>query len=171
MSTETKDQTACLQAEPQAEHRWLEQLVGEWTYEAETMMEPGIPFAKCSGSESVRSLGGLWIVAEGNGEMPGGDPATMILTLGYDPQKQRFVGTWIGSMMTHLWVYDGVLAKDGSSLTLDSEGPGMAGTSTMSRFRDVIALTGSDSRTLTSQLENEDGSWQTVMTVSYKRTG
>ena len=33
----------------------------------------------------------------------------MIMTLGYDPQKKRFVGTLIGSMMTHLWVYDGAL--------------------------------------------------------------
>jgi hypothetical protein len=35
--------------------------------------------------------------------MPGGGAATMFLTLGYDPQRERYVGTWIGSMMTHLW--------------------------------------------------------------------
>jgi len=171
MSTDTKEQTACLQAEPQAEHRWLEQLVGNWTYEAEAMMAPDKPLVKCRGSETVRSLGGLWIVAEGTGEMPGGEPATMILTLGFDPHKQRFVGTWIGSMMTHLWVYDGVLAKDGNSLILDSEGPDMTGAGAMARFRDLIGFTGSGSRTLTSQIQNEDSSWQTVMSATYKRTG
>lgn len=171
MATDTKEQTACLQAEPQAEHRWLEQLVGNWTYEAEAMMDQDKPLLKCRGKETVRSLGGLWIVAEGTGEMPDGAPATMILTLGYDPQKQRFVGTWIGSMMTHLWVYDGGLAKDRNTLTLDSEGPDMTGSGTMARFRDVIGFAGSDSRTLTSQIQSEDGSWQTVMSATYKRTG
>jgi Protein of unknown function (DUF1579) len=40
----------------------------------------------------VRSLGGLWILAEGQGEMPGCGAATTVLTLGYDPQKQAVRG-------------------------------------------------------------------------------
>jgi hypothetical protein len=55
-------------------------------------MEPGQPASKFEGSESVRPLGGLWILAEGQGEMPGCGAATTVLTLGYDPQKQRYVG-------------------------------------------------------------------------------
>ena len=43
--------------------------------------------------------------------MPDGGPATMIMTLGYDPAKKRFVGTFIGSMMTNLWVYEGELER------------------------------------------------------------
>jgi len=46
---------------------------------------------KFNGTESVRSLGGLWILAEGQGETPGSGSATTILTLGYDPQRKRFV--------------------------------------------------------------------------------
>ena len=49
-----------------------------------------------SGTESVRSLGVLWFVTEGRGEIPGGGPATTSMTLGYDTQKKRYVGTWIG---------------------------------------------------------------------------
>ena len=89
---------------PQREHRWLERFIGEWTSETEMSMEPGKPAEKCHGTDTVRSLGGLWILAEGQGEMPGGGPVSMVLTLGYDPQRKRFVSTWIGSMMTHLWV-------------------------------------------------------------------
>jgi Protein of unknown function (DUF1579) len=60
-----------MQTEPQREHQWLQQLVGEWTYEAEATTDPGQPPSKFEGSERVRSLGGLWILAEGQGEMPG----------------------------------------------------------------------------------------------------
>jgi hypothetical protein len=113
--------------QPQKEHQWLQKLLGEWTVESEAVMEPGKPPAKAKGSERVRSLGGLWVVAEGQGEMPGGGAATTILTLGYDPKKKRYVGTWVGSMMTHLWVYDGALDEGGSVLRLDAEGPAFIG--------------------------------------------
>jgi len=170
MSTDDKEQKPCMQAEPQAEHRWLDKLVGSWTYEAEAMMEPGKPLEKCAGSEIVRSLGGLWILAEGKGEMPGGGDATMIMTLGYDPQKKRYVGTWVGSMMTHLWVYDGGLDAGGKVLTLDSEGPDMSGAGKMAKFRDVIEFKNDDLRTLTSHILGPDGTWLEVMTATYRRS-
>ena len=64
-----------MKTEPQKEHAWLQQLVGEWTFEVEATMEPGKPPEHFRGTERVRSLGGLWIVAEGEGEMPGGGTA------------------------------------------------------------------------------------------------
>ena len=99
--------------ESSKEHQWLQKLVGDWTFETEATMEPGEPPMKSKGTESVRSLGGLWIIAEGQGDMPDGSPATMIMTLGYDPHTKRYTGTWIGSMMTHLWVYDGTMMPVG----------------------------------------------------------
>jgi hypothetical protein len=68
-----------MKIEPQQEHQWLQQLVGEWTYEAKAMMAPSQPPSKFEGSESVRALGGLWILAEGQGEMPGCGAATTVL--------------------------------------------------------------------------------------------
>ena len=169
MTTNDKEQKPCLQVEPQAEHRWLQKFVGEWTYEAEALMEPGKPLEKCSGTESVRSLGGLWILAEGQGQMPGGGAATMLLTLGYDPQKKRYVGTWVGSMMTHLWVYNGALDADGKTLTLNTEGPGMSVEGKLAKFRDVIEFKNDDQRSLTSHILGDDGTWQVMMTANYRR--
>jgi len=158
-----------MHTEPQQEHQWLHKLVGEWTYESEAAMEPGKPPEKCGGTESVRSLGGLWILAEGQGEMPGAGIATMIMTLGYDPQRKRYVGTWIGSMMTHLWVYDGALDQAERVLTLESDGPSMAGDGRMAKYRDVIELKSDDHRVLTSHLLGDDGTWTQFMTASYRR--
>ncbi len=163
-------QDTMMQAEPQKQHEWLQQLVGEWTFEAEATMAPGQPPATSTGSESVRALGGLWVIGEGQGEMPGSGPATTLLTLGYDPQRQRYVGTWIGSMMTHLWVYDGTLDAAGKVLTLDTEGPDMAGGGKLAKYRDVIELSSDDHRVLTSHVLDADGKWTQFMTAHYRRT-
>jgi hypothetical protein len=158
-----------MNAEPQREHHWLQKLVGDWTYETEGVMEPGKPAEQSRGTERVRSLGGLWIVAEGQGEMPGGAPATMIMTLGYDPRTKRFTGTWVGSMMTHLWVYDGALDAEQCVLTLESDGPSMAGDNTMARYRDAIEIKSDDHRILTSSVLADNGGWLQFMIASYRR--
>lgn len=158
-----------MQAKPQNQHHWLQKLVGEWIYETEATMGAEQPPEKATGTESVRSLGGLWILAEGQGEMPGCGAATMIMTLGYDPHKQQYVGTWIGSMMTHLWVYDGKLDADERVLTLDSEGPAMTGEGKMAKYRDAIEFKSDDHRVLTSHMLGDDGQWHNFMTANYRR--
>lgn len=168
MKTEPQKELT-MKTEPQDEHQWLQKLVGEWTYETEAMMGPDQPPEKSTGTENVRSLGGLWIVAEGQGEMPGCGAVTMMITLGYDPQKQRYVGTWVGSMMTYLWVYDGELDADKKVLTLNSQGPAMTGEEKMANYKDVIEFEGDDHRILTSHALGEDGQWHQFMTAHYWR--
>ena len=168
-TTQAPPETACM-AQPQHEHAWLHKLLGEWRYEGEAEMEPGAPPHRTTGTESVRSLGGLWILAEGQGEMPGAGPATSLMTLGYDPQRQRYVGTWIGSMMTHLWVSDGALDAAERVLSLESDGPSMAGDGTLSKYKDIIELKSDDHRVLTAYVQGDDGEWHGFMTVNYWRT-
>jgi hypothetical protein len=132
-------------------------------------MGPGKPRATISGSESVRALGDVWILGEGRGEMPGGGEATTMLTLGFDPQTKRFVGTWIGSMMTHLWVYDGWLDETERVLTLEAEGPDMSGRGGTAKYRDVVEFVSDDHRVLRSHAQGEDGTWQEFMTAHYRR--
>lgn len=174
MDTQTRQtEQPAMQAEPQTEHRWLQQLVGEWTSEAEMIMDSSKPAETARGTEHVRSLGGLWILAEGQGEMPGGGTATMLLTLGFDPQRKRYVGTWVGSMMTHMWVYDGELDPSGKILTLNSEGPDMspgAAPGKRAKYKDVIEIKSADHRILTSHRLDDDGTWQQFMTAHYRRT-
>jgi hypothetical protein len=153
--------------EPQKEHHWLQQLVGEWTYEHECgAAEQG---SKSQGTESVRSIGGLWVVGEGQGQMPDGRAATMIITLGYDPQQKRYVGTWIGSMMTHLWIYAGSLDTTGKILTLSAEGPSFTDCAKMAKYQDIIEIKSSDHRVLRSRLLGDDGKWAEFMTANYRR--
>ncbi len=152
------------------EHHWLQQLVGEWTMEGEADMGPGQPPHQSTGAEKVRALGDLWIVCEGTSDMPGGGQGLMRMTLGYDPQRQAFVGSWVGSMMTLLWIYRGQLDAGRRVLTLDTEGPSFAGDGRTVRYQDVITLVDADTRTLHSQTLGEDGQWKRFMTATYRRT-
>lgn len=158
-----------MKIEPQKEHDWLLNLVGAWTYEGECLTGPGQPPMKSIGSEVIRALGSLWVVGDGKGQMPDGSPATMMITLGFDPRTSRFVGTWVGSMMTHMWVYDGALDAAGKVLTLDSFGPSFSGEGKMSKYQDIITLESRDHRVLTSRVMDEQGNWNEFMTAHYRR--
>jgi hypothetical protein len=160
-----------MKAEPQKEHLWLEKLVGDWTYESEAPMAPDQPPSKFTGTESVRSLGGVWFVCEGrgdSGETPE-EAMTTIMSLGYDPVRKRYVGTFIGSMMTHLWLYEGELDPTGKILTLDSEGPSFTDQGKMGKYKDSIEFKSDDHRVLTSNFLGDDGKWQEFMTAHYRR--
>lgn len=167
---QTQTQTdSSVQAEPQKEHQWLQKLIGEWTCETEMKMGADQLAATSTGTERVRSLGGLWVLAEGQGEMPGCGMATTLMTLGYDPQQQRYVGTWIGSMMTYLWRYEGELDAAETTLTLHSDGPAMTGDGKLAKYRDVIEFKSDDHRVMTSSMLGDDGQWHQFMTANYRR--
>lgn len=155
--------------EPQKEHHWLQQLVGEWTYENEASMGPDQPPAKFTGTESVRSLGGVWVLCEGRMPTPDGSPATTLMTLGYDPTKKRFVGSFVGSMMTFMWLYDGELDSAGKVLKLDAEGPSFAVEGKMAKYVDAIEIVSNEHRRLTSSFLGDDGQWHQFMTANYSR--
>lgn len=157
--------------QPQKEHQWLQKLVGEWTYEHEAAMGPDQPPQKLTGTDSVRTLGGLWVLCEGRGEMPGGGIATTLMTLGYDPGRKCFVGAFIASMMTYLWIYEqGTLDAAEKVLTLNADGPSFTEPGKMVKYQDIIEFVSDDQRTLTAQALGDDGKWQRFMTAHYWRT-
>ncbi len=153
---------------PLQQHRWLAQWLGEWTFEAVAKGPPGRPDERCGGREHVRPLGDLWVVCEGRGAMPGGGEAATLMTVGFDPARGRFVGTWCGSMMAHLWIYDGELDPGGRILTLAARGPSFTGEG-MAEYRDAIEVVSGDERVLTSSVQDADGTWQPFMTARYRR--
>jgi hypothetical protein len=157
-----------MNGEPHQEHRWLDKLVGEWTFEGECNMGPDQPPSKNRGVEVVRSLGGLWTIGESESEMPEGGTAKFVMTLGYDPVAKRFVGTFIASCMTHLWTYSGALDESGKVLALDAEGPASTAAGT-AKYRDSIEFIDEDHRVLTSHMLGDDGQWHVFMTAHYRR--
>lgn len=157
-----------MHCEPTQQHQWLSQLLGQWTIESECVMGPDQPPVRGRGSETVRSLGGMWIVAEGQMEMPEAGVGLTMMTIGYDPARNRYPGTWVGSMMTTMWVYDGELDASGKVLTLHTEGPDFS-TGKTTKFRDVIEIVSADHRILRSHMLQADGQWLSFMKADYRR--
>lgn len=155
------------QAKP--EHAWLKQLVGEWTMEAPITMENG-ETAVHKGTETVTMLGDLWAVCEGTSDMPGGGTGRMRMTIGFDPARGGYCGTWVGSMMDTLWLYQGTLNDAGTELVLAAEGPDFQNPGKTMTYNDVITIIDANTRTLTSRYRGQDGSWTVMMVATYTRT-
>jgi hypothetical protein len=153
---------------PTKEHEWLKQLIGEWSHKSEANMGPGQPAMQCEGRETVAPLGGFWIVSNLNNnagcmEMQGR------MTIGYDPKKQKYVGTWQDSATSTLWIYEGSVDPTGKILTLESEGPNFMAGGQLTKFRDITEFKSPDHRVTKSEMLGADGKWVTFMTGEAKR--
>ena len=154
---------------PGEHHKWLEKLVGTWSFESE-MGGAGEQPTKCTGTDTVRSLGGRWVIGELKSEMPGMGPMNAVMTLGYNPESGKYQGTWVDSITDHLWVYEGTLDPTRKILTLEAEGPNMMDpTKGNTKYRDVIEFKSADHRTLTSSAL-VDGKWVQFATANYRKT-
>lgn len=161
-------QMCAMGAPPAYGHGWLHRFLGEWDYTGEFMGPDGQTHIG-TGTEQVRSLGGYWIMGESVGEMPGGGgEARCVITLGYDPVRERFIGSWVGSMMWHLSVYDGTLSEDGRELVLESEGPSFTGEG-MALYRDVMVWEDEDHRRMETSVRGPDGGWTRLMVLRHAR--
>jgi len=154
---------------PAPEHAWLKQMIGEWESEAEFSGLPGEAPVKSKGHESVRAVGELWIVSENETTMPDGVEVAGRMTLGFNPNKKKYVGNWIDSATPHMWVYEGTTDAKTNTLTLTTFGPSMMTQGAIAKFRDVIEFKTPDHRVLTSSTQKADGTWAVFMTANYHR--
>ncbi len=149
-------------AQPTDHHRWLERFIGDWTF-AHTCGE-----IETRGTESVHAFSDLWIVGDGQGEIPGTDDTMrMRLTLGYDPNTHRYIGTWIGGPMAQLFVYSGT--RDADTLTLDTRGPSFEDPAELVRYQDIYTFVDDNTRTLRSRKLEDNGAWTEFMHGTYTR--
>lgn len=78
------------------------------------------------------------------------------MTLGFDPKKDCYVGTFVGSMMANLWLYEGTLDAMKKRLPLVTEGQAFTGDGTYT-YRDTIEIIDTDHWLFTSEYQNEVG--------------
>src|SRR5690606_30635538 len=106
---------------------------------------------------------------EGKGEALG-TPFNSLLTVGYDPVKGKYVGTWIDSMTSYLWRYEGTVDETGNILTFETEGPCPAAGGKLTQFKEITEFKSDDHKVFTSLMRGDDGEWVPVVTVNSRRT-
>jgi hypothetical protein len=148
---------------------FLHRLAGEWSVVAEATLGPGQEPVRTESREVARLLGGKWLVAESTRSVRG-QLFTSILTLGYDPFNERFVGTWIDSMQTHLWSYTGMLDDSRTVLMLETEGPILGDPTRTAQYREVIEIVAADHKVMRSMILGPDGKWFEFARAEYRRS-
>jgi len=147
---------------PTMEHQWLQQFVGNWESETQATMTPGEAPVVSKGTEEVEPLGAFWTITEVKSTMMD-KPFTGTMTLGYDTDKQKFIGTWVDSMTGKLWEYEGNVDAAGKKLTLETEGACPMHPGKVTRFKEEIELKSPDHKVFTSSMLDDNGQWVTMM--------
>ncbi|MGB7344732.1 MAG: DUF1579 domain-containing protein [Pirellulaceae bacterium] len=150
------------------EHQWLNQFAGEWTSVSQSVAYDDQPATKCTGAMKSRMLGEFWIINEITGDM-GGSSVDAIQTIGYDADKKQYIGTWVDSMMNHLWRYEGTVDANGKKFVLLADGPNFMSDGKLTKFRDSYEFKTPDTIITTSEMMGDDGKWLTFMSGEMTR--
>jgi hypothetical protein len=102
---------------PSAPHKMLAKLTGTWTTKTKAWMEPGkSPMEGTGTCEQKMILDGRYLQQEYTGEMMG-RPFTGINLLGFNNHTKKYVSTWIDSMSTVIYYFEGTASEDGRTIT------------------------------------------------------
>lgn len=153
--------------QPTEHHAWLAQFSGDWVSEVELRCSPGQTM-ETTGRERIRMFGGFWMVSESTSDSKE-MPFSSIFSVGYDPAKERYIGTWIDTMTSRLWIYEGYVNEKGNILTLLAEGSCPTNPSKTRQYRERIEIVDRDHKIFTSSMQEDDGSWTTCVTVKARR--
>lgn len=154
-------------AEPTPEHLWLKKFEGKWKTSGKSPgSDPKTPMM--TGTIESEMIGKFWMVNKmtvkfGDFEMQGRQ------TIGYNKEKECYVGTWIDSSSDFIWKYEGTVDKEGKLLTLHAEGPDMTKPGKMAMYRDCYEFVSADEIKVFSSAKGPDGKWVDFMVGTAKR--
>jgi hypothetical protein len=118
------------------------------------------------GTETNSLLGGLWLVTDFKAEMMG-TPFQGHGVTGYDPNKKKYVGTWVDTMSSGLLLSESSWDAATKTMTGTTEGPDMSGQ--VQKMKSVVTYKDPDTRVFTMSGTGPDGKDVKFMTITYKR--
>jgi hypothetical protein len=148
------------------EHEVLKTDVGTWEATVEAFM-PGVAQPMVSkGTETNTLVGGLWLVTDFKSEMMG-QPFQGHGVSGWDPNKKKYVGTWVDTMSTGLGLSESTYDAASKTMTGTFEGPGMDGQ--IQKMKSTVVMKDPDTRVFTMSETGPDGKEMTTMRITYQR--
>ncbi len=135
---------------------WLDQLVGEWTYQSRC--GPDGPNQLRTGTETVVRRG-AWAVIESDDYR---------FQIALEPETGKATGDFVHWEHPTLWTYDGALEDDGK-LHLRSRGPSFDVEGQTCDYDDVFEIVSADERRMTGRVQGSDGAWRDFTVTDYRR--
>jgi hypothetical protein len=153
---------------PSKEHGFLKEGAGTWDYVMKFKMGPDAPEQEIKGIETVQMLGEFWVIFDIKTDNMMGMAWHGHGTLGYDPDKKKYVGTFIDSLSPDRMLGEGTVDAAGKVLTMIWEGKdhetGKAG-----KLREVSERKDKDNGTMTMYRTGADGKEVVHFTINYTR--
>jgi hypothetical protein len=145
--------------QPQAEHRLLERLAGEWQFERQTPPEAGSrPRILGTGAISAEMMGAFFVASRWAGNVYGADYEAL-QAIGYDVEQGKYTGYWLDSFMSFRWELTGIVDAATQELWVTTRGPAPAGGTT--GFRERYRFDSADSITIIGEMQRDE-SWVAI---------
>jgi len=152
-----------------AEHQGLEYEVGTWDAESQFWMTPDTEPLVSKAIEINKMLGTMWLISDYQGDM-GGISFFGHGQFGYDPNKKKYVGTWIDSMSPYLSVMEGTMDPTTKILTMISKGiDPMTGQESVSKMVSTPIDHDHKKFEIFAPVPGKKGEWWKKMEISYTR--
>jgi hypothetical protein len=155
---------------PGTQHKMLEESVGTWDSEVKMWWNGPKAEPTISKGTSVNKmvLGGRYLQQDFTGEMMG-NPFVGTGFTGYDNFKKKYVGFWIDNMGTGMSTMDGVLAKDGKSVTMWGKMDDPMTGQKDKKVKYVVRFVDKDTQVFETYDVTAYGDKKPVMEITYKR--
>ena len=153
--------------QPTAEHERLADHAGTWTVDCEFYMDPSQPPMQVQGKDVAQMFGPFWLQSNFECEMFGA-PFRGNCLMGFDPDKQEYVSTWVDTMSPAFFLLKG--RYDASGKVLEMTGRGMdCMTKAETDYRTREEVVGKDERVFEMFMKTADGSEVKMFTHHYRR--
>jgi len=105
---------------PAEPHKLLAKLEGSWTTRSKGWVEPDKPPMESFGvCEQKMILGGRYLQQIYTGDMMG-TPYTGISIMGYNNHTKKFESTWVDTMSTGIYKFEGTAGRGGKVITQEA---------------------------------------------------
>lgn len=157
--------TLAAQGTPMEEHKMLKMDEGKWQATISMWNEQNKVTAKYTAIETNEMIGELWSIGKLQGQIAGTD-FSGFATLGYDPVKKKYIGTWIDSTRPEITEMEGNYDSKTKTLvlfytSLDQNGnPG--------KRKNVMIYQDKKTRDFTMFIKQNE-KWVKSMTILYQR--
>ena len=154
-------------ATPGKPHEMLASMAGSWHTHTTAYMDPREPSVESEGTcEGEMVLGGRYLREEFHGDMMG-MPFDGIAYTGFDNHTQKFVSTWIDSMSTGIFRFEGRADTEGRTITQECRyNDPIKGPMTM---RSVTRIVDHDTHEFEMYGIDRSGNEEKMMEITYTR--